>query len=159
MNNLLIEILLILAIIFFMVRSILLERNHKKKGPYITIGVFSNMAIFNVIVVIFLGISSFVAFKDTAENASIWLYILIPILFIIYQIYLSLKFVFCQDGVCYLGQFFDYKIIKQVQIIKVKDKFKFIIYTNRSNFNFKVNKSNKDLAEASFKKFRVKISK
>ena len=43
------EILLLLAVVFFIVRSVYIETSHRKKGPYIKIGVYSGIAIFNII--------------------------------------------------------------------------------------------------------------
>ncbi len=155
-----IEILLFIAVAFFIARSFIIERKHKKKGPFITIGVFSYVAIFNIIIVIFIIISSFIALNgsDNSIFNVVNLVILIPIVFIIYQIVLSLKFTFCQDGVCYLGQFFSYTKIRSVQIAKSKNKYSIVIYTNKATLTFKVSENNRFLIEESFKKYKVKIS-
>lgn len=156
-----IEILLFIAVIFFIARSFIVERNHKKKGPFITIGVFSYVAIFNIIIVIFIIISSFIALRNSGDNSifnAVNLVILIPIVFIIYQVVLSLKFTLCQDGVCYLGQFFSYAKIRSVQIAKSKNKYSIVIYTNKTTLTFKVSENNKFLVEEAFKKYKVKIS-
>ncbi|MDU1854518.1 MAG: hypothetical protein E6789_03325, partial [Clostridium baratii] len=112
------EILLLLAVVFFIVRSVYIETSHRKKGPYIKIGVYSGIAIFNIILVLLILVFGVISVKSaggTILDASS-IYILIPILFIIYQVVLSLRFTFCQDGICYLGQFYNYKNIKGVQI-------------------------------------------
>lgn len=156
-----IEILLFVAVAFFIVRSFIVERKHKKKGPFITIGVFSYVAIFNILIVIFLILSSFIALRRDGGYSllsAVNLVILIPIVFIIYQVVLSLKFTFCQDGVCYLGQFFSYSKIISVQIAKSKNKYSIVIFTNRTTLTFKVSKNNKFLVEEAFKKYKIKIS-
>ncbi|MEG1003266.1 hypothetical protein [Clostridium sp.] len=155
------EIALLVAVIFFVGRSFYIESHHKKKGPYIKIGVYSGAAIFNVMLVLFILVAGMISIKNSGgtllDVSSI--YILIPILFIIYQTVLSLRFTFCQDGVCYLGQFYSYKQLKTVQIVPVKDKFNVIIFTNKATLSFKVNKNNKFLVEEAFKKYRIKITK
>ena len=155
------EILLLLAVVFFIVRSVYIETSHRKKGPYIKISVYSGIAIFNIILVLLILVFGMVSIKSsggTILDASS-IYILIPIIFIIYQVVLSLRFTFCQDGICYLGQFYSYKKIKGVQISPIKDKFNIIVFTNKATLTFKVSKNNKFLVEETFKKYRIKITR
>ncbi|MBY0756697.1 hypothetical protein K5V21_14705 [Clostridium sardiniense] len=159
--TILIEILLCIAVAFFMARSFTIERNHKKKGPFITIRVFSYIAIFNVLIVIFIIITSFTSLIKggvTSLFDPVNLLILLLVLFVIYQVVLSLKVTFCQDGICYLGEFFSYTKIKSVQTAKNKNKFSIVIYTNRKTLTFKVSKNNKILIEETFNKYKIKVS-
>lgn len=159
--TILLEILLCIAVAFFMARSFTIERNHKKKGPFITIGVFSYIAIFNVLIVIFIIITSFTSLIKggvTSLFDPVNLLILLLVLFVIYQVVLSLKVTFCQDGICYLGEFFSYTKIKSVQTAKTKNKYSIVIYTNRKTLTFKVSKNNKILMEDAFKKYKIKVS-
>ena len=161
-NMPILEILLFLAVAFFIGRSLTIENRHKKKGPFITVRVFSNVAIFNIVLIIFILISSFITFNSATKysiNNVMNLYILLPVIFIIYQTVLSLKFTLCQDGICYIGQFIDYKYIKSVQISKSKNKYNIVIFTQKSTLTFKVSENNKFLIEEAFKKYKIKLSK
>ena len=54
---------------------------------------------------------------------------------------------------------YNYKNIKGVQIVPVKDKFNIIVFTNKATLTFKVSKNNKFLVEENFKKYRIKITR
>lgn len=114
-----------------------LRRNEKP----IIIRFFGTPLFFNITIILIILLPTII--KDIITKTSIFhlgnIYVLIIIIFLIYQSYVSSEILIFSHGIFYLGTYIKYENIKRIELVQVKNKYSIEVIGSFSLMNVNLN--------------------
>ncbi|WP_194191159.1 DUF986 family protein [Clostridium chrysemydis] len=122
-------------------KSAYMEFTLRRKEKPVIIRFFGTPLFFNITIILIILLPTII--KDIITKTCIFhlgnLYVLLIVIFLIYQSYVSSEILIFSHGIFYLGTYIKYENIKRIELVQVKNKYSIEVVGSVSLMNVNLN--------------------